>query len=423
MSIDDLLIDDREGGLFRVNRQTFTDPDILEHERQKIFSHCWLYAGHESEFAAPGSFLSRKVGGRPIILTRADDNKIRGFFNACSHRGNLVCREKTGKTKLLRCFYHSWAFDLKGALKGLPGPESYTDSWDRDEMGLTPVPRVESYRGLVFVCYDEHAESLNDYLGEALEYIDLMLDFADAESEIAQGEQSYSMRANWKLLVENSFDSYHGLPTHGRYFGKFLNDVKLGNGSWSEVSEGQSLGGKAYALNNGHALTENPARPTPLQIKSADELAEIKEKLVAKFGQERANRIADFNRNIFIFPNLFLIAYWRTIRTFYPVDPDYMEISAWCLVPKSDSPELRQSRLENFISFLGPAGFGTPDDIAALEGCQKGFAATAQTPGWSDLSRGMGKDVADSTDELQMRTFWRRWREILSKPSIVSKNI
>lgn len=414
ISIDELVIDDRDCGVFRINQKAFVDPVILDQEREDIFGRYWLYAAHESEFAEKDSFVSRTVGGRPIILTRAGDGEMRAFFNACSHRGNLVCREKSGKTKLFRCFYHSWNFDLKGSLAGLPGPEAYSGSWNRDEMGLRPIPRLESYRGMVFVCFDVNVEPLVDYLAGAIEYIDLMLDFSDAESEIAEGEQNYCMRANWKLLVENSFDSYHGLPTHGRYFGKFLNDVKLGNGSWSELSEGGSLGGKALALGNGHALTENPVRPTPLQIKSADELAIIKESLVERFGEERANRIANFNRNIFIFPNLFLIAYWRTIRTFYPVRPDYMEINAWCLVSKSDSPELRQSRLENFISFLGPAGFGTPDDVAALEGCQRGYAATASGNAWSDLSRGVGKTVADSTDELQMRTFWRQWRAVMT---------
>ena len=415
MAIEDLIIDNREDGLFRVNRQAFTDENILNEERDKIFNSCWLYAGHESEFNEENTFVSRKVGGRPIILTRAEDNQIRAFFNACSHRGNTVCREKSGKTKAFRCFYHSWSFNIKGALVGLPGPDAYSPNWNREEMGLPKVPRVESYRGLVFVCYDENVMPLTEYLGRSREYIDLMLDYSDAESEIAQGEQNYSMRANWKLLVENSFDSYHGVPTHGRYFGKFLNDIKLGNGSWSDVSDGDSLGGKGIALDNGHALTENPARPTPLQIKSADELAAIKAKLTEKFGEERAQRITGFNRNIFIFPNTFLIAYWRTVRTFYPVQPDYMEINAWCLVPKSDSEELRQSRLENFISFLGPAGFGTPDDVAALEGCQRGFSATSHPQGWSDISRGMGKEVADSTDERQMRTFWRQWKTIMSQ--------
>ena len=36
--------------------------------------------------------------------------------------------------------------------------------------------------------------------------------------KIVAGQQSYSARANWKLLVENSYDGYHGLPTHQRYF-------------------------------------------------------------------------------------------------------------------------------------------------------------------------------------------------------------
>jgi p-cumate 2,3-dioxygenase subunit alpha len=410
MAIDDLVIDDTEQGIFRVDRSAFTEQHILDEERDLIFNQCWLYACHESELPEQNSFLSRKIAGKPIVLTRAEDGEIRAFLNACTHRGNLVCREKAGKGKLLRCFYHSWAFDMEGALVALPGPEAYRDGWKKEEMGLTPVPRIESYRGLVFICHNENVEPLDEYLGEVTEYIDLMLDFADAESEIARGEQNYCMGANWKLLVENSFDSYHGLPTHGRYFGKFLNDVKLGNGSWSELKDGDSLGGKSLAFNNGHALTENPARPTPLQIRSAQELDEIKQRLTAKFGAERAQRITGFNRNIFIFPNLFLIAYWRTIRTFYPVSSDYMEINAWCLLPTNDSPKLRQNRLENFISFLGPAGFGTPDDIAALEGCQKGFAATNQHPGWSDISRGMGKTVADSTDERQMRSFWREWR-------------
>ena len=78
------------------------------------------------------------------------------------------------------------------------------------------------------------------------------------------------------------------------------------------------------------------------------------------------------------------------IRTFYPLAPDYIEIDAWANLPRGESPELRQRRFENFISFLGPAGFGTPDDVYALEGCQRGLAAWRELS-WSDISRGMGR--------------------------------
>ncbi|MCU1464056.1 MAG: p-cumate dioxygenase, partial [Acidimicrobiales bacterium] len=69
-------------------------------------------------------------------------------------------------------------------------------------------------------------------------------------------------------------------------------------------------------------------------------------------------------------------------------------------------------RLDNFLTFLGPGGFATPDDVEALESCQQGFAATEVE--WSDISRGMNLEEPRPLDELQMRTWWRRWRELMT---------
>ncbi len=46
------------------------------------------------------------------------------------------------------------------------------------------------------------------------------------------------------------------------------------------------------------------------------------------------------------------------------------------------------------------------DKVEALEACQAGFRAEGVQ--WSDISRGMHREPR-STDELQMRGFWRRW--------------
>lgn len=416
-SVADMILDDRDNGLFRVNQAIFTDPAIFEQERDSVWNRTWLYACHESEIGKPGSFVSRKVAGRPIIITKNKEGAIKGFFNACTHRGKEVCMVKKGEGTMFRCFYHSWVFDLNGDLVALPGPEAYSEAWDRKAMGLRPVPRIDNYRGMIFVSYDPGIQSLESYLGNVREYIDLMLDFSETENEIVDGEQNYSIRANWKLLVENSFDSYHGLPTHSRFFGRYIGDITPEDKTWDDVTEGGSMGGKAIALGNGHALTQNPARTTPLQIKAGPEMKALKARLVEKYGQERADRIANFNRNVLIFPNTFIIAYWRTVRTFYPVSPDYMEINAWCLLPKDEPEKLRKARLENFISFLGPGGFGTPDDMIALEGCQRGYASRANQPEWSDISRGMKQEQKDSTGELQMRSFWRQYRAMMTNQS------
>jgi p-cumate 2,3-dioxygenase alpha subunit len=93
-----------------------------------------------------------------------------------------------------------------------------------------------------------------------------------------------------------------------------------------------------------------------------------------------------------------------------------MEVSAWSLAPVGESIPSRDRRMRNFVEFLGPAGFASPDDVEMLELCQRGYANRAAAP-WNDISRGMLSNAPKKTDELQMRTFWRRWRQLVSGDS------
>ena len=80
------------------------------------------------------------------------------------------------------------------------------------------VPRFEQYKGFWFVCFDRSAPSLDTYLSGAKEYIDLVVDQSQSqEMEIVTGVQEYDVEANWKLLVENSFDDYHLHSTHSTW--------------------------------------------------------------------------------------------------------------------------------------------------------------------------------------------------------------
>ena len=69
---------------------------------------------------------------------------------------------------------------------------------------------------------------------------------------------------------------------------------------------------------------------------------------------------------------------------------------------------MRERRLFNFLEFLGPGGFATPDDCEALALCQRGYANLAEA-GWNDISKGMGSAEPKIDDEVQMRVFWREW--------------
>jgi len=102
-----------------------------------------------------------------------------------------------------------------------------------------------------------------------------------------------------------------------------------------------------------------------------------------------------------------------TVRHFTPVTPDLMHVTAWALGPVEETEAQRARRLHAFLTFYGPGGFATPDDVAALEAVQQGFAAWRDVP-WNDLSRGMARnDDQLDTDEGHLRVFWRRWSELM----------
>src|SRR5919108_1806203 len=176
VAVENLIVDNVEDGLFRVNRRVFTDPHILELETRRVFEQCWVYAGHESEIPQAGDFRSRHVAGRPVILARGGDGEVRVLLNTCTHRGALVCRQPSGNAKSFQCPYHAWTFSNRGELIGIPGEDAYSEAFDRRGVGLGPPPPVGSDRGVFFFCFYPIIERLVDYLAGAKEYLDLVCD-------------------------------------------------------------------------------------------------------------------------------------------------------------------------------------------------------------------------------------------------------
>ncbi|MFO1082524.1 MAG: aromatic ring-hydroxylating dioxygenase subunit alpha [Reyranellaceae bacterium] len=418
-SLADMVREDRERHLFRVSRLAFTDLEVLEAERRNIFDRCWIYLGHGSEIANNCDFVTRAVAGRELIFNRDRGGAVHAFLNTCPHRGAMVVRERKGNALSFRCFYHGWAFNVNGRFasrfdEGNYGKEHYGGGC----ADLAQVPRLESYRDFWFVSFDRNAMPLADYLAGAKEYIDLVADQAEAGMEIVGSGHDYVINANWKLLAENSVDAFHGIPVHQTYFDYLKN---VGSLRAEHDFEANRLG--MTDLGNGHAVIESRApwgRPIARWVPSWGEEARerieiLRAGLVQRFGEDRGLRIADTSRNMIIFPNLVINDIMAiTIRTFYPAAPDKMTVSAWALGARDEDPGLRKLRLFNFLEFLGPGGFATPDDQEALEACQRGYRNKQEVP-WNDISKGMprvGKQKND--DEEQMRAYWRQWRRCMA---------
>jgi benzoate/toluate 1,2-dioxygenase alpha subunit len=387
-----------------------TSGDVWETERSAIFDRCWLYVGHTSELPEKNDVRARTVGGRPLLLCRDDTGETRVFLNSCTHRGTTLCREQATHGRFLRCFFHAWTFDTSGALVSLPDEEGYGPAFAREEHHLVSPPHVDSYNGFVFVSFDPDAEPLVDYLDGARQYLDLLIEHgAGAGLEVSRAAQEYSIAANWKLLMENSIDGYHGLPTHKRWF-----DVLKASG----VDISARVGGmrpRVEDLGHGHAITF----AVPLAMDPPDEEVAAAERdrrtqQEARLGPNRANEL-NAARAMLIFPNMIVIDLppGITVRLVEPVAPDRMDVLAWFALPCGEPDSMRRWRLEFATGFWGPGGLGTPDDIEALECCQRGFRGVREQP-WSDISRGMHKQHPSGIHELQMRTFWRRWNELVT---------
>ena len=439
---------DAENSTFHVSRRVFTDPEVLRIEHDRIFKKCWLYIGHNSEIAKPGAFLTRDVGGRGLIFNRDAKGEVHAFYNLCIHRGGRVCREKAGTARSFQCFYHGWVFDADGSLKNVPQEDLYPEGFRQSgRRGLVPVPRLEHYRGFWFICFDANAMSLPDYLAGAKPYLDDIADQSETTMQVLPGAQSFSVAANWKLWHENGIDPFHVATVHATYFdfasdlmeearkkaaatgvsselfNKKLDAEEMMRGRYQLMMKLQSAN---LDLGNGHVAYNYPSshgRPFALWhplwgMDVKEKIEQVYTKTVARVGAERAERMAHFNHHILIFPNLAIVDnHGIMIRTYFSKTPEAMVVNSWTIAPQEEPPELRRARLFSYMDFLGPGGFGTPDDIEAIEQAQQGYLAATDFDGWNDVSAGLApKNPAARAvhgDEGRIRVFWKTWDQYI----------
>ena len=383
--------------LFKVPRRSFVDADVFEAERQAIFNRCWLYLAHVSEVAKPGQFVTRTVAGRNLIFNRDTSGRVNALMNTCPHRGATVCRERGGTAKSFQCFYHGWVFGSDGALKSQPGQESYCEGFNRSgDANLVPAPCLAEYRGFYFIAFDKDIVDLPTYLGNAREYLDIVADHAAGGMAILGGTQEYSIRANWKLLVENSIDGYHAATTHASY----LDYLKGTAGALAAVP----LSGIGRDLGNGHAVVEYAApwgRPIGQWIPAWGEegkadVAQRVANLTERFGAERAQRIALKNRNLLIFPNLIVNDIMAiTVRTFYPLGTDSVNINAWTLAPVDEGPGRARCVWRTFSNSSAPEALPRRTTSRPFSSASAATRTRARPPGttsprgWPRSSRPM----------------------------------
>ena len=187
----------------------YSDPAVLELERDRIFRRSWQYVGHIGEVAEPGSFAATWVGDVPVVLVRDREDTLRAFLNVCRHRGSIIC-DGSGRRETLQCPYHAWTYGLDGRL--ITAPRAKREGGiESPELGLVQL-RLDTWGPLVFVNPDPDAAPLEEFLDGMPERIaDAGIDL-DALRFLQRSESD--LECNWKVSAENFLECYHCPTAH-----------------------------------------------------------------------------------------------------------------------------------------------------------------------------------------------------------------
>ncbi|MBV8093160.1 MAG: Rieske 2Fe-2S domain-containing protein, partial [Acetobacteraceae bacterium] len=101
--------------LSEVPFRVYTDPEQYRLEQERIFKGpTWSFLCLSAEIANPGDYVTTTIGETAVIVARDLSGNINGFVNRCVHRGNLLCLERHGNVREIKCIYHGWTYDLTG---------------------------------------------------------------------------------------------------------------------------------------------------------------------------------------------------------------------------------------------------------------------------------------------------------------------
>lgn len=228
-------------------RPTLAGPDytseaVYAEERERIWFGGWVCIGRAEEIPEPGDYLVRDLAGESIFVTRDRAGGIHGFYNVCAHRGTKLLDDEPAcghVSKVFKCPYHAWSYDLEGRLVGTPN----VDEDEGFERAAYPLHEIgtEAYAGFLFVNLAEPSarrpllEQLRDGAESITSFERYRLDELRVGVRIV-----YEVAANWKIVVENFNECLHCPTIHPELvqvvplyrFGEVWDEETRDDGNW-----------------------------------------------------------------------------------------------------------------------------------------------------------------------------------------------
>ena len=248
----------------RVPTDRYNSAAMAREEIDRLWMRVWQIAGRAEEIPQTGDWKVHKIEDQSFLLVRGKDGAIRGFVNACRHRGNQLCEGK-GNAARFTCRYHNWTYGLDGEALAVAHPDfdGTVDDFvaPKRSLGLHRIA-VEAFAGFIFINPDADAPPLASFLGGAH---DVLAAYRLDEWVAVDINVREEMACNWKVVMDAFGESYHIQGVHPELLG--LSDTArerfhiFGDHSVATVPFGPSTDDPESEL---QAILEVPTEQFPL---------------------------------------------------------------------------------------------------------------------------------------------------------------
>ncbi len=195
-------------GVTRVPAERYFSKAFHDLEVEKVWKRVWQMACREEDIPEVGDYHVYDIAHLSFLVVRTSETEIKAYHNACLHRGRQL-REWDGKrAEEFRCPFHGWAWNINGSLKDVTCPWDFPDV--KNEEYHLPEVKVGTWAGFVFINPDEHAGSLEDFLGDLPKQFDRW----ELQNRYKQAHVAKILRCNWKVAQEAFMEAYHVVATH-----------------------------------------------------------------------------------------------------------------------------------------------------------------------------------------------------------------
>jgi Rieske 2Fe-2S family protein len=361
----------------QIPARRYYDQAFYDLECKNLWSRVWQMACRLEEIPKMGDYVEYQILDQSVIVVRVDDTRVKGYYNACRHRGRRLVSDRGNVRHGFSCPFHGWSYGLEGRCSFIYQPSLFQEADRNPEDLRLRECRVELWGGCAFVNFDDSAPPLRESIEPFASYHSARA----AEKMRLRWWYSAIVPANWKLAIEAFQEGYHALRTHPQFATRGLSLSP--DAVYRPIGKARSASNFTAALvrsaGNNREVVDNAIHMMRTLYEGMDGMVLEKDLRIAerlretiKLPEDRGEAFAEWNRRLnelltseyrkegipipdltdvakttsanvqFCFPNFFLLPLYGNMSSyrFRPLGPESTLFELWSLTlyPEGKEP-------------------------------------------------------------------------------------